>query len=351
MTDLEWKEEYSDLTRRLAVLDTVEMPRSLSSRELFEKMDRMAEEGQKEEPGAPVRGRVFYWRPVMSYAAAFLLLVAVYYGAGLGSDSVSMAPAENGMPMAVAQDAASSAAAASAPASSSMAAEPHDEPVPRQALSAEAPETQETATEQPTPDVLKEETADLAPQENGETEYDQAVSHTVLSVPALGGEISQCAENAAQAFEEAEAVVWGRVSEVEISRYAEDASAHSLPWGRVTLSDAVCIKGEIPDESLTFFHAGGYVAATDYYEQTTRPSANQETMKEGLEGKYVQVLLGSSQINPEPGKEYLVMLSQDEDGQWRAAPGKWDILEIREGVITGPEGETYGTPQSPRWEK
>lgn len=344
MADIEWKEEYPGLAERLGVLEPVELPASLSSRNLFEKMDRMAESTPRDETRHGAPAKIFRWRPVMSYAAAFLLLVAVYYGVGMSGNGVAL----NQAPAMAADTTGRAAPAAGAPVSSSAAAYAIEEDAGEdawedaQAESAEGDAEEKGSQPDAGPSLM------MTAPDQGTAEYEAAARNTVLVVPALGAESTgQAAGDASQAFAQAELVACGTLSSAQVSHYSEDSPPHSLPWGEAVLTDVACLKGEAADGTITFTYAGGYVPATEYYEQAAKASANAETVKEGLEGKYVKLLLGSSQPELVLGRQYVVMLTRDEAGLWQAAPVRWSILDVVDGVITGPEGEAYGTPEAP----
>lgn len=71
--------EYSDLELLLSELPEVTLPESLTAETLFSKMDAMADAPKTVKfLSLPRR-----WKPMLAYAAAFAVLVLVYYSAGL----------------------------------------------------------------------------------------------------------------------------------------------------------------------------------------------------------------------------------------------------------------------------
>ena len=351
MTDMEWKEEYFDIYSRLDALDPVALPKSLSSACLFEKLDRMEAAPEAGRAPLPKPVRVLRWRPVMSYAAAFLLLVAVYYGTGMsgtGMDTTHMAVSDAAAVAAAPRESAGdggdnpgaqndSGSSAEAVAEMEKGFGPANSPqasVPSAAVSEEAPRVQLSSGEA----------------EPGE-EYRLASQNVVLVVPAMGGEAAaQTPDSAQEAFERAELVVCGTLSDVSVSHYGPESGAGDLPWGDAVLENITCLKGDWEEESLSFVYGGGLVPATEYYEHAAKASANVESVKEGLEGKYVRVVLGGSQPELKLDGRYVVMLNRDDEGGWLCIPMRWSLLEVLEGQITGPEGETYGTPETPDWQ-
>lgn len=95
--------EREKIAKLLSGLPEVTLPESLTAEKLFQRMDSGELTVQPEvfhEKVTPLRR----WRPVLSYAAAFALLVLVYYGAGLDSQPKHFAGPETSMPAAAAAD-------------------------------------------------------------------------------------------------------------------------------------------------------------------------------------------------------------------------------------------------------
>lgn len=86
--------EYSDIAKLLSELPEIELPASLTAENLFARLDSgdLCLQDAPEPPPNKVISLVKKMRPVMSYAAAFALLVLVYYGAGMNVPAPAASP-------------------------------------------------------------------------------------------------------------------------------------------------------------------------------------------------------------------------------------------------------------------
>lgn len=96
--------EYADIQKLLSELPEITLPQSLTAESLFARMDGGTLSAEPE-PATKKSNRTFVdftrrYRPAMSYAAAFALLVLVYYGAGMsGGAPAPMAAPQMASPM------------------------------------------------------------------------------------------------------------------------------------------------------------------------------------------------------------------------------------------------------------
>ncbi|MEA5011253.1 MAG: hypothetical protein VB100_06010 [Angelakisella sp.] len=336
MQDFNW-EQYPGLKQKLSVLEDTPLPQSLSSQALFARMDEMEKQQKSCDELETVR-RIRRWRPALSYAAAFILLVAVYYGAGYIGVANLSGRTGNAAPQMMADK---SAAAYGVQSSAASAEADIAEAQMEEAADAGATEkSAENGMVADSPDMLMQ----AAPPTSLE-EYEKAIRNTVLVVPALVADESQGVVYSAQdAMEYADLVVVGTLEEIGISHY--NGGSH-VPYGTASIGQLIVLKGQSPQETLYFNFGGGYVSATEYYDEAAQNSANKEGIKEGLEGKYVKVLLPVPQPDLMPGERYLLML-KEEDGVWHAAINPYGILEVTQsGAIVGPQGEDFGTIDRP----
>lgn len=134
------KDDLNYLQERFAALPEVMLPDSLRAEALFAKLDAEPEVPSQKPKRAAVVEFVHRYRAVLSYAAAFALLVLVYYGVGL-DQSLTPAPmaAPQQMMAAPASSSMAAAAAAAEPAANEFA-------VPMAADSADLPETEQEKT-------------------------------------------------------------------------------------------------------------------------------------------------------------------------------------------------------------
>ena len=116
-------------------LPEVRLPASLTAESLFERLDEL-EQKEAESQQQQKNGKVLFWktwRPVLSYAAVFILLVAVYYGMGIDTQK----PAQL-----MSSDAAVSQQTAEAALPQAQQAAPTEENAsPRAYLAQEAPQS------------------------------------------------------------------------------------------------------------------------------------------------------------------------------------------------------------------
>ena len=86
--------ELEEIRRRFEELPEVRLPASLTAENLFARLNELEEKEKQQSSQQPQReGKVISlwraWRPVLSYAAVFVLLVAVYYGMGIDTQKPS----------------------------------------------------------------------------------------------------------------------------------------------------------------------------------------------------------------------------------------------------------------------
>lgn len=131
-------DDLSYLQERFAALSEVTLPDSLRAEALFAKLDAEPEAPSPKPKRAAVVEFVHRYRAVLSYAAAFALLVLVYYGVGL-DQSLTPAPMAAPQKMMAAPASSSMAAAAAEPAANELA-------MPMAADSTDLPETEQEKT-------------------------------------------------------------------------------------------------------------------------------------------------------------------------------------------------------------
>ncbi|MEG1874542.1 MAG: hypothetical protein RR185_03145 [Angelakisella sp.] len=127
----EFELEFSTVTERLAQLPPVTLPDSLTAAALFAKMDaqqlpQATPAARRQDSKAVVLHFVSQYRSVLTYAAAFAVLVLVYYGAGFNQTKegnfANDTAMRSALPQFSASAASSSAAAAPMPETLMMAA-------------------------------------------------------------------------------------------------------------------------------------------------------------------------------------------------------------------------------------
>ena len=132
--DQDMEQELEQARLYLQDLPEVRLPASLTAESLFERLDEL-EQKEAESQQQQKNGKVLFWktwRPVLSYAAVFILLVAVYYGMGIDTQK----PAQL-----MSSDAAVSQQTAEAALPQAQQAAPTEENAsPRAYLAQEAPQ-------------------------------------------------------------------------------------------------------------------------------------------------------------------------------------------------------------------
>ncbi|MEG0943398.1 MAG: beta-propeller domain-containing protein [Angelakisella sp.] len=115
---MENNQDFDFIKAQLSALPDVALPASLTAESLWARIDtgELTAEADAEPKQGKVVELIRSWRPVLSYAAVFVLMVAVYYGAGLNKAPGEMmkmdAPAPEAMPMAAPPAAPAAPAAA-----------------------------------------------------------------------------------------------------------------------------------------------------------------------------------------------------------------------------------------------
>ena len=169
-------------------------------------------------------------------------------------------------------------------------------------------------------------------------EYTNAQKNVIIEGEVVSADTGLDLSTLDKVYNYADVVVVGTVSSVGISQYRSD---RFLPYTVTKISCEQVLKGKA-DKEATFSFAGGYVPAAQYLKkQAERSKGKNDTSTfsdDQIKNGYARIKINDS---PELqiGKQYVVFLSREENGELTAIGSNYSVLLVENGKYKDYEGK------------